>query len=49
MYQIPTRINKARAENFKTTRIELKRRAAFEFKSTTPVTSRITKIGKKSI
>ena len=49
MYQIPTKINKAKAENFNTTSIELKRTAAFEFKSTSPVTNTNTSMGKRSI
>ena len=41
-------IKSAKAENFKTTKAELKRRAALEFKRTTPVTKTKTRMGIKS-
>ncbi len=46
---MPTKINKASAENFKITKKLLNLRANFEFIRTIPVTKNITKTGRISM
>ncbi|CAG5143335.1 Uncharacterised protein [Streptococcus pneumoniae] len=48
IFQIPTKTKRAKAENFKITRIELKRKAALAFSKTSEVTKTKTRIGNKS-